>query len=283
METNDSIQRRIKRNQMQRNVRRSELTVRRFFALMRLFIILSIIFVTYKLATCHYWYISKAIFNSPDNPYLKIYGNEITPDYKILNALRKVELSNHPIYMLNTDEMSEHIKQIDPIKRVYIRRYWWPARLDIMVQERKPILLISPSETVPPIAFFTEGGKLIGREYLPFKKNYHTTLILTYGTRGDDYQHWGPSKIKTLYKLSKELSALSGEKVLYIDLRNPHDTYVQIESVKLRLGELDDSVFNRIKSVSSILPQIKTFTKKIKYVDLRWEETNYLKLEYDNK
>ncbi len=173
--------------------------------------------------------------------------------------------------------------QIDPIKRVYIRRYWWPARLDVMVQERKPILIISPSETVPPIAFFTEGGKLIGREYLPLKKNYHTTLILTYGTRGDDYRHWNGAKIKMLDKLSKELTVYSGEKVKYIDLRNPHDVYVQLETVKLRLGEIDGGVFNRIKSTSSILPQLKSFNKKIKYIDLRWEETKYLKLEYDNQ
>lgn len=280
METNDSIKRRIKRNQMHRNVRRSEMNVRRFFMLLRFFMILLIIFGTYKLVKSPHWYVNKSVFKSTRNEYLKIYGNDITPDYKILNALRKVEIPNHPIYLIDTKEMANQILQIEPIKRVYIRRFWWPGRFTIMVEERRPILIISPSETVAPIAFFTEGGKLIGREYLPLKKNYHTTLVLTYGTRGDDYRHWTDSKIKMLEALARTISEYSGEKVKYIDMRNPHDVYVQLTTVKLRLGELDETVFKRIKSISSILPQIKTFNKKIKYVDLRWEETNYLKLEY---
>jgi cell division septal protein FtsQ len=116
---------------------------------------------------------------------------------------------------------------------------------------------------------------------LPFKKKFDTTLILTYGTRGDDYRNWDADKIKLLDKLAKSISEYSGEKIVYIDLRNPQDVYIQLQSVKLRIGEINDTVFKRIHSISSILPQLKSFNKKIKYVDLRWEETKYLKLEYN--
>lgn len=282
MESNDSIKRRIKRNQMQRNLRKSEIAVKRFFALVRFVIILSIIFVTYKLVHSSHWYVNKDVFKSPNNQYLKILGNDITPDYKILNAIRKTELPQRPIYLIKTKDMEKEILRIEPIKRVYIRRFWWPGRFNIFVEERKPILVISPSEKVAPIAFFAEGGKLIGREYLPLSKKYHPTLVLTYGNKGDDYRHWNESKIKMFDKLSKNLTAYSGEKVQYIDIRNPHDAYAQLTTVKLRLGELDTTVFKRIQSISSILPQIRSFNKKIKYVDLRWEDSNYLKLE-DNQ
>lgn len=281
METNDAIKRRIKHNQMQRNVRRSELAVKRFFVLIHLITIFFIIFATVKLAKSSHWYVNKDAFNSPQNEYLKILGNEITPDYKILNALRKVRIPQKPIYRIDTKEMSKQILQIDAIKNVYIRRFWYPGRFIVMVEERKPILLISPSETVAPIAFFAEGGKLIGREFMPLRKKYDAVLVLTYGTRGDDYRNWSENKIKLLYRLAKKISEYSGENVKYIDLRNPHDVYIQMDTVKLRLGEIDDTTDKRIKSISSILPQIKSFHKKIKYVDLRWEETNYLKLEYD--
>lgn len=281
METNDSVKRRIKKNQLERSVRRSELAVKRFFVLLHLITILLIIFTTVKLAKSSHWYVNKTAFNSPQNEYLKILGNEITPDYKILNALRKVRIPNIPIYRIDTKEMTKQILQIDTVKTVYIRRFWFPGRFTVMVEERKPIILISPSETVPPIAFFAEGAKLIGREYLPLRKKYDAILVLTYGTRGDDYRNWDENKIKMLRKLSEKLTEYSGEQVKYLDLRNPHDAYAQMQTVKLRLGELDDTVFKRIRSISSILPQIKTFNKKIKYVDLRWEETNYLKLEYD--
>lgn len=281
METNDSIKRRIKHNQMRRNVRKSQIAVKRFFVLIHLLTIIFIFFATYKLITTSHWYVSKQALESPQNNYLKIVGNDITPDYKILNAIRKVNLPKLPIYMIDPKEMKEQILKIDTIKTVYIRRFWFPGRFTVMVEERKPVFTISPSETVPPIAFFAEGGKLIGREYLPFKKKFDTTLILTYGTRGDDYRNWDANKIKFLDKLAKSISEYSGEKIVYIDLRNPQDVYVQLQSVKLRLGEINDTVFKRIHSISSILPQIKSFNKKIKYVDLRWEETKYLKLEYN--
>ncbi|MDD3236524.1 MAG: FtsQ-type POTRA domain-containing protein [Candidatus Gastranaerophilales bacterium] len=283
MEQNDSIQRRIKANQMQREVRRTQLKVRRIFAIVRFLIVLCLIFFTYRLVKCHYWYVNKAAFNSPQNQYLKIVGNEITPDYKILDALRKIPIENHPVYVIDTAKMAKEVMKIDTIKRVYIRRFWMPGRFTVIVDERKPLLIISPKEKVPPIAFFTEEGKLIGREYLPLRKSYNTTLVLTYGTRGDDYRHWDLAKIKLLDKLSKSVTAYSKEKVLYIDMRNPRDVYVQIPSAKLRLGDLDYSVFKRIQSISSILPEVKSFQNKVKYVDLRWEETNYLKLKYNTK
>lgn len=283
METNDSIQRRIKCNQMQRNVRRSQLQVRRFFALLRFALIMLIILFTYQLVKCPKWYVNKDVFKTPQNEYLRIYGNEITPDYKILTALRKTKLPNHPIYMISTDKMAKQIMEIEPVKRVFVRRYWWPARFAIMVEERKPILLISPSEKIPPVAFFAEGGKLIGREYLPLKKKKNTLTVLTCGTHGDDYHKWNENKVKSIDKLGKTLTSLSGETVKYIDMRNPHDIFVQLQTVKLRIGELDSTSAKRIAALPSILPQIKSFPQPIKYIDLRWEESPVLKLNDSKK
>ena len=35
----------------------------------------------------------------------------------------------------------------------------------------------------------------------------------------------------------------------------------------------------RVRNISAILPQIETMEKKIKYIDLRWEDAQYIKLE----
>ena len=42
---------------------------------------------------------------------------------------------------------------------------------------------------------------------------------------------------------------------------------------------MNSTINNRVKNIASILPQIKTLNKKIKYIDLQWEETQYIKLE----
>lgn len=273
-----SAQRRLQKNKMERKIRQSQMWLRRFQLLARMVIIIGLIFFGYKLLKLPQWYLNKNIFNSLGNPSLEILNNKIVPSYKILAALRRTEVPNKPIYRLETDEIKQNIMQLDPIEAVYIRRFWFPARLQIIVEEKVPIITISPALNTPPIAFFAKGGKLIGRDYMPLSKSFKTILVLAYGTKGDDYRNWDNEKIKLLEKIAKSVEANSGEKVEYIDLRNPKDAYVKVKSVNIRLGTLDETVFDRINRIPSILPQIKTLDKKIKYVDLRWKDANYIKL-----
>ena len=46
-----------------------------------------------------------------------------------------------------------------------------------------------------------------------------------------------------------------------------------------KLGEIDISVFERIKAIHDILPQIKQMSEKIQYIDLSWKDSKYLKME----
>lgn len=270
--------RRLQKNRMERKVRQSQMWLGRFRVLIRFIIILLLIAFGYKLLRLPQWYLSKNIFNSTDNKSLEILNNKIVPSYKILAALRRTELPKTPIYRLETDDIKHNIMQLDPIDNVYIRRFWFPARLQIIVKEKVPIIMIAPTINVPPVAFFTNGGKLIGRDYMPLDKSFKTVLVLSYGTRGDDYRNWNNEKIKLIEKIAKAVKVNSNEEIEYIDFRNPQDIYVKIKTVNIRLGALDDSVFERINRIPSILPQVKTLDKAIKYIDLRWKNTNYIKL-----
>jgi hypothetical protein len=55
--------------------------------------------------------------------------------------------------------------------------------------------------------------------------------------------------------------------------------YIKLPEVNVRVGDADTTVLNRIRNISAILPQIKTLDKKIKYIDLRWADAQYIKLE----
>ena len=264
---------------MQRNVRRSQLGLRRLRALLRLLMVGLLIFAAYKVYKLPQWYLEKNTFSSANNGSLMILGNKITPKYRIISILRQTPVPQRPIYLFDTSKIEKDIETLEPVKKVYIRRFWFPARLDIIVEERTPLITISPAENVAPIAFFAEGGKLIGREYLPLDKSYKTVLVLTYGTKGDDYRTWDENKIKKILLLAKTLEYYSGEELKYLDFRNPKDIYAQLPDVKVRLGEMNSTINNRVKNIASILPQIKTLNKKIKYIDLQWEETQYIKLE----
>lgn len=274
-----ATQRRLEKNRMERKIRKSQIWLGRLRILTRLLLTLLMIFVGYKLLKLPQWYLSKNVFNSfNNNSGLEILNNKIVPSYKILAALRRTDIPHKPIYMLETDDIRKNILQLEPIKDVYIRRFWFPARLQIIVEERTPILTISPELKVPPIAFFASGAKLIGREYLPLDKSFKTILVLTYGTKGDDYRNWDTQKLKLIQRVTKAVEENSREKVEYIDLRAPRDVYIKVKTANIRLGVLDDTVFERIQRIQSILPQVKMLDKKIKYIDLRWKDANYIKL-----
>ncbi len=262
-----------------RQIRRREVLINRVRALFNFVFVLFLIFALFKAVTLKQWYLNKDAFKKANSSYLKIFGNSITPDYQILNSLRFIQLPNKPIYLLKTKPLKEQLLKLSPVNEVYVLRYWFPARLEIIIEERNPILTIAPSEKVAPIAFFTQDGKLIGREYMPLPKGIKTYKILSYGTKGDDYRKWDIKKINELENLGRTIELYSKEPVEYIDLRNPKDVYVKIKSNFLRIGELNNTTLNRVKYIQSILPEAKTLENNIKYIDLRWEEAYYIKLE----
>ena len=223
------------------------------------------------------WRLHKNAFDGLDSPALQIVNNKIVPAQKVLSALRRNQVNTKPIFLVKTDNLKESIMQLEPVQNVYIRRFWCPARLQIFIIERTPIITIAPEIDVEPIAFFSADGKLIGREYMPLAPEYKTVRVITYGS-GDDYRNWDKTKVLNLKKLAEYIEADSGEPVEYIDYRNPQDVYVKIPTVNIRLGSFNSGTFDKIYRIHSLLPQVKMLNKKVKYIDLRWD-TNYIKLD----
>ena len=269
--------RRLKQAKMQRQVRQSQRRLVRLRILYKLFLIFGMIFLILFILKMPQWRLSSNAFDSLENPALEIVNNHIVPEQKILSALRRNQVPRQPIFLVKTDDLKKSITQLEPIQNVYIRRFWFPARLQIIVIERTPIVTISPNLEAPPIAFFSADGKLIGREYMPLDEDYKTVLVITYGS-GDDYRNWDVNKVKNFKRLSDLVEAETGETVEYIDYRNPKDVYVKIQSTSIRLGSMNPSIFDKIGRLPSLLPQVKMINKKVKYIDLRWD-SNYIKLD----
>lgn len=271
-------QRRLKQAKMQRKIRQSQRRLARLRVMWRLFILLMLAGLIWGILKMPQWRLPSTAFDNLNSPALEIVNNRIVPSQKILSALRRNQVPTQPIFLVKTDNLKKSITQLEPVQNVYIRRFWFPARLQIIVVERNPVLTISPDFDVPPIAFFSADGKLIGREYMPLPKDYKTVLVVTYGTGGDDYRNWDVKKVTTLKKVANLVETETGEKVEYIDCRNPKDVYIKIPSANIRLGSLNSGVFDKIQRLPSLLPQLSMLNKKVKYIDLRWE-TSYIKLD----
>lgn len=269
--------RRLKQAKMQRQIRQSQKRWNRLRVLYKFSLVLSLALLIAFLLKMPQWKLRSDAFDSLESPALEIINNHIVPEQKILSALRRNQVPKEPIFLVKTDDLKKSITQLEPIQNVYIRRFWFPARLQIIVIERTPIVTITPNLESQPIAFFSADGKLIGREYMPLDEDYKTVLVITYGS-GDDYRNWDAIKVKNFKKLSDLVEAETGETVEYIDYRNPKDVYIKIQTTSIRIGSLNPSVFDKIGRLPSLLPQVKMINKKVKYIDLRWD-SNYIKLD----
>ena len=269
----------VKKKRREKIIRRGRLKQERFRAFIRFLISLGLLVGFSYVLKSSGWYLDANAFNTPKGNSVEIINNKIVPSSKILAILKKSNVPKVPLYIARTSSIKKDLMQLTPIENVYIRRYAFPARVQIIIRERTPMITISPDEKASPVAFFTTDGKLIGRDFLPLDKSYKTLLVLSYGNKGDDYHKWDLDRLKEIQKIVKYIETYSKEQVQYVDFRNPNDIYVKINTINIRLGKLDDNVYKRIERIPSILPQVKSLDSKIKYLDLSWEKVNYLKLK----
>lgn len=278
-----NIKRRLKQSKMKRKIRHTQRRIKTFRVILRLLLIVGLLYLCYHVIYMKSWRLPQDALSRLNSPALKISNNKIVPSYKILAAIRQIEIDDKAIFLIRTDEIKSSILRIEPIQDVYIRRFWFPARLDIIIKERIPSILIAPNEKVEPIAYFTRDGKLIGHEYMPLRVNYKTVKVLAYCTKDDDYRKWDKPKLNFIRKLAKTIEYYSDENVEYIDFRTPGDVYVKLKSVLLRLGPVDEvnieETTKKLTKLPSLLPQVKLLDKNIKYLDLRWDKVYYIKLD----
>jgi len=271
--------RRLKVNKLKRQIASNRAFLVRARILLSFFMILAISYFCYCALKLPQWYIdtNKLAIASPE--VLKIQGNVITPDYKIINMVRQTQLPYTQIFRLDTTELENNISQLTPNKKVYVRRYWFPARLVINVDERTPAFLLAPNLESEPNSALTTDGILIDHDYLPLNPSIKTKKLLTYGVRDGYDEVWDKKRVEELLKLTKAIEAYSNQEVKYIDLRNQKDVYIMLEEHLIRLGELNETSLNRAKWIATILPEARKYNQKVKYIDLRWDDSYYLRLK----
>ena len=235
----------VQTKRRERKVRKGRMRRERLRVFLRFVFVLAALYIMYFVYKMPVMYLPKNAFSIVNSEAIQIINNNIVPTHKILTVLNSVKVPDRPVFLAKTGEMEKAIKQLTPVEDVYVRRYILPARMQIIIKERIPVILIAPDVNAQPVAYFTQDGKIVGREYLPLKINIKPLL----------------------------------EKVEYIDCRNPNDIYVKIPTVNIRVGKPDGQIFTRIARLPSILPQVKLLDSKIKYLDISWEKVNYLKLE----
>ena len=265
---------RLKERKLERKIKKSNKKLKAMLALSRLTLYILLILLCYFIVHLKYWRLNPKAFSSLGNTSIKIENNYIADSNRILKAVQENPVPTCPIFLMDTSGIKESITKIPPIQNVYIKRFWLPARIEILVQEKEPAITIAPNENVPPIAFYTKDGSLIGRAYLPLNPSFKTYKVLTYGSYAGSGK-MDADKIKFITTICRDIETASKETVQYIDWRNPDDIYVQIPTVKIKLGTISPQTYpdtlKKINQLPSILPKVKMVNKKIKYLDMRWQ------------
>lgn len=269
----------VQTKRRERKVRKGRMLRERLRVFLRFLFIIIAAYIMWFISTLPQMYLPENAFSAGNKNAVQIINNNIVPTHRILSVLQNVKVPDKPIYMAKTDEIEDAVKKLAPVQDVYVRRYAFPARIQIIVKERIPVMIIAPDVKAPAVAYFTQDGKIIGREYMPLKTDTKPLLVLSYGNKGDDYHKWDKDRLNEIQKITRYIETYSKEKAEYIDYRNPDDIYVKIPTVNIRVGKPDGKIYERIARLPSILPQVKLLDSKIKYLDLSWEKVNYLKLE----
>lgn len=268
----------VKHKQIERKIRKKRKKVNRIKSFLRFVLFVVLVFLAYEFVKLPQWYLPQDAFVKKDGRVVEVINNHIVPTPVIYEALRGIYVPKLPIFLMKVKPIKQELFKIPVIKNIYVRRYGFPARLQIIIRERTPIAVIKTDLKAKPAAFFTSDGILIpNRNYMGLADAESVLKILTNTPNlGKD---WTVKKVQYVEKVVKAVETYSSEKVEYIDMRNPNDVYVKIHTTSIRLGALDSSVFERIKRIYTILPQIQEVDSQIKYIDLSWDKVNYLKLK----
>jgi cell division septal protein FtsQ len=220
------------------------------------------------------WYLNKNIFKFYPNDYVEIEGNKIVSARQIFSKLKVFNMPDKPVYLINTKPIETKILELTPVKKVFIRRYWFPARLRIVLDERTPVLSIAPTPKIDPVAVFTDDDgviKILDKEFLPLPSSKETYKVITY----DQFSLWKPSLVQYISKFAFYIENATNQKLEYIDIRNPDDVFIQLKEVKLRIGRINGSTtFSNVDKVLSVLPEALKIKNEIEYIDLRWDNVS---------
>lgn len=273
-------QQRILYLRQRRHLCQRQLVFNRIRGLIRLGSVLLLFLAALYTISIPEWKLSPFIFSNYPNKNLIIEDNTMATDSQILNILKRFNVSEKPIYLLNTDALKKALLKLDPIQKVVIRKYWLPARMKLVIIEKQPLFIVYGSNNSLPKYVIADDASKINKKYLPLpeNKNKNTYKIILPGPE----RKW-TTDIVDKYETIIHIAELSTKQnVEYLDLSNPNDIYIKTPSLTIRLGEMDATVIERLSRLKPVYPSIKNLKAKIDYIDLRWDNALSLK-EKTNK
>jgi len=171
---------------------------------------------------------------------------------------------NRALYRLDPEWIQAQLSVIPAIERVEVRRWLFPARISIKIQERRPMLRVQ-SVRGGGAFFLDHHGVVFGAAAVPLTPRFALKAIMMEGP-GERVTEADARSLRAL--LAAWPAGVSGR----LDLRRWNDVYVQIGEWPVRLGRLE-AVELKLGLLQYLQPAVKRYRERLKYLDFRYVES----------
>ncbi len=186
---------------------------------------------------------------------LRIAGNQRLTHDKVAKAVKGLE--GKPLFLIDPAAIRARVKGLDGVEDVKVRRWLLPARIEVTVKERSPVLRVAGGSAyldATGVAFRLPAGAdqaaipiealVASRSFLPTEQAALKVLLANWpqGARGT------------------------------LDVRNPAAWGATIDGVQIMLGA-PEQMAEKLRLYSHLLPLARKSGKAIRYMDLRFPES----------
>lgn len=208
-----------------------------------------------------------------DIPRFALKNHHLITDHEIRPYITPFQ--GKAIYEIDPRSLAERLKaRYTILDQVHVRRYLFPARLQITFLEKTPWAEVYESPAAPvPYALLTQDMQH-KYQMIPLKE-YHFSAN-SYPPRSlakvilPRYIPIKPHFMAKLDILAYQMKSIQGLEFLYVDSTQPDQISAVFREIGVRVGKLEPTTQERLERLIPLIPKIQEMQGKISWVDLRW-------------
>lgn len=197
---------------------------------------------------------------------LRVVGNRLVSRQAILAKLDLPE--NTPLYRIDPQHIARQLAGVPAIARVGVRRWLFPARLELVVLERQALLGV---EGPGGPYWMDQEGVVFAAPSGAVKPRFPIRVQ-------SGLKPGGRLAAKDRDGLFALLMAWPKQASGRIDMRKAGDARVMVGGMAVRLGGLSD-VPAKFAMLDQLRPLAKPYANRLEYIDLRFVESPSFKLK----
>jgi cell division septal protein FtsQ len=234
--------------------RRRRRVLRRLYGLARLAAAGAVAWTIYWLWTGPFW---------RWDGQMAVSGNRLVGKQEIFSRLHVPQ--NTPLYLLNPQAIASQLGAIPSVAQVAVRRWLFPARLEVMILERQALVRVEGPKGEPVSRWIDQEGVVFAAPGSHMQARF-PIRVWSELQPGDHL----PAEVQThLFEL---LNAWPKGAAGRLDLRKPRDVMASIGGWPVRLGEVAE-IELKFAMFEHVRPEAMKYKDRLKYINLRFPES----------